>query len=95
MIQKYVLRTFAFSTLLVSAALWTPVAVAQGYGTPDRMDPFSKHVSRGVNKEGMMTKKDFMTMMEKRWQMMDKDNKGVLRKDVVMQIVSEKPYAGH
>ena len=31
-----------------------------------------------ANKDGMITKKDFMAMMEKKWNAMDKGNKGML-----------------
>jgi hypothetical protein len=95
MISNNILRTISVGTILWIAALSTPVTFAQGYGTPSSMEPFSKHVRQTANKEGMMTKKDFMEMMEKRWDMMDKDKKGVLHRDFVMRLVSEKPYAGH
>jgi hypothetical protein len=96
MIPKYAVKALSFGTILSIAALSASATLAQGYGTPDgSMDPFSKHVRQTANKDGMVTKKSFMAMMEKRWNMRDKDKKGVLHKDEVMKLISEEPYAGH
>jgi Ca2+-binding EF-hand superfamily protein len=43
------------------------------------------------NKEGMITKKDFMAMMEKRFDMMDKNKKGMIHASDAMKIFSDKP----
>ena len=39
-----------------------------------------------ANKDGMITKKDFMMLMEKKFDEMDKSKKGMLSVDDVMRI---------
>ena len=73
-------KTALFLTMGM-AAMATPLAFA------DHIDPnFSADVKKMANKDGMVTKKDFMAMAEKRFDMMDKQKKGMLTQDDIMHI---------
>lgn len=78
---KQAVRAVSFAMLGV-ACLSAPVFAADG----DAMQSFAKDVSTMTTKDGMISKKDFMAMMEKRWNAMDKQKKGMLSKDDVMKI---------
>ena len=43
-----------------------------------------------ANKEGMITKKDFMRMMEKKFDDMDRGKKGMLSQQDIMRIFNDK-----
>jgi hypothetical protein len=49
-------------------------------------------VSKMANKEGMVSKKDFMDMMGKKFDEMDKDKKSMLSKDDVVRIFGDKHW---
>lgn len=46
-----------------------------------------------ANKDGMVTKKDFMKMMEKKFDEMDKGKKGMLSQQDIMRIFNDKTGA--
>jgi len=54
---------------------------------------FTSDVKKMMNKEGMISKKDFMEMASKRFDMMDKQKKGMISEADVMHIFgrSDKP----
>jgi len=80
-------KLMTFGTMLSIAALAAPVALADDTG----LDPFSTHLARMTDKDGMVSKKDFMAMMEKRFDMMDKKKIGRISRADVMAIFSDKP----
>lgn len=79
---KHAVRAVSLAAMLGLASLSLPAFAADG----DAMQSFAKDVSTMANKDGMITKKDFMAMMEKRWNAMDKQKKGMLSKEDVMKI---------
>ena len=79
-------RTFAAGTILALAAISTPAFAADG----DGMQSFAKEVTAMANKDGMVSKRDFMAMMEKKFDAMDKGRKGMLSVPDVMRIFSDK-----
>lgn len=81
---KQTARAMSFGAILGLACLSAPVFAADG----DAMQSFTTEMNKMANKDGMVTKKDFMAMMEKRWNAMDKSKKGMLSKDEVMKIFS-------
>ena len=74
-------RAMTFSALLGIAALSAPVFAADGDAMATRAE-----IMKMANKDGMISKKDFMTMMEKKFDEMDKSRKGMLPVDDVMRI---------
>ena len=80
-------KLMTFGTMLSIAALAAPVALADDTG----LDPFSTHLARMTDKDGMVSKKDFMAMMEKRFDAMDKGKKGMISTADAMKIFSDKP----
>ncbi len=62
------IKTIAMGSMLGLAALSTPVFAADG----DGMQSFAREVKAMANKDGMVMKKDFMAMMEKKFDAMDK-----------------------
>jgi hypothetical protein len=72
--------------MLSLAAISAPVFAADG----DGMQSFMKEVSTMANKDGMVSKKDFMAMMEKKFDAMDKAKKGMLSTADIMRIFSDK-----
>ena len=80
------LRKTAMLVTLGVAALSAPLAFA---ADGDGMTAFRKEVQTMANKDGMVSKKDFMAMMEKKWDAMDKAGKGMLSTSDVMRIFSE------
>ena len=83
---KQTARAIMLGFALGVAALSAPVALADDTG----MGPFSMELKKMANKDGMVTKKDFMSMMEKRFDAMDKAKKGMLSTSDVMKIFSDK-----
>ena len=78
---KQATRAMTFSALLGIAALSSPVFAADGEAMATRAE-----IMKMANKDGMISKKDFMTMMEKKFDEMDKSRKGMLPVDDVMRI---------
>ena len=78
---KQATRTLAFGALLCIAALSAPVFAADGDAMATRAE-----IMKMANKDGMISKKDFMAMMEKKFDEMDKSKKGMLSTDDVMRI---------
>ena len=81
MYLKQATRAMTFSALLGIAALSLPVFAADGDAMATRAE-----IMKMANKDGMISKKDFMTMMEKKFDEMDKSRKGMLPVDDVMRI---------
>jgi len=81
MYLKQATRAMTFSALLGIAALSLPVFAADGDAMATRAE-----IMKMANKDGMISKKDFMTMMEKKFDEMDKARKGMLPVDDVMKI---------
>jgi hypothetical protein len=77
------LALISFATLVSATAL---PALADGDALPFTM----KEVKSMANKDGMVTKSDYMKMMEKKFDAMDKSHKGMLSVDDVMRIFSDK-----
>src|SRR5437588_4516663 len=78
---KQATRAMTFSALLGIAALSSPVFAADGDAMATRAE-----IMKMANKDGLISKKDFMTMMEKKFDEMDKARKGMLPVDDVMKI---------
>lgn len=87
MTMKQTVKALSFGAMLAIAALSAPVALADDTG----LSPLTSDVKKMANKEGMITKKDFMAMMEKRFDMMDKNKKGMIHTSDAMKIFSDKP----
>jgi len=80
------LKRAAMLVVVSMSALAAPIAFgADG----DGMQSFQREVKTMANKDGMVSKKDFMAMMEKKWNAMDKGNKGMLSTADVMRIFSD------
>lgn len=79
-------KALALGTMLSIAALSTPVLAADG----DGMQSFFKEMSTMANKDGMVTKKDYMAMMEKKFDAMDKSKKGMISMADLMRIFNDK-----
>jgi hypothetical protein len=84
---KQTAKLMTFGTILTIAASSAPLALADDTG----LDPFSKALAMMADKNGMVSKKKFMAMMEKRFDMMDKNKIGMISKEAVMAIFSDKP----
>ena len=80
------IKALAFTTMLSIGAFSMPAAAADG----DAMQSFQREVQTMANKDGMVTKKDFLAMMEKKFDAMDKGKKGMLSVSDVMRIFSDK-----
>src|SRR5437763_8908721 len=80
------IKALAFTTMLSIGALSMPTLAADG----DAMQSFQREVQTMANKDGMVTKKDFLAMMEKKFDAMDKGKKGMLSVSDVMRIFSDK-----
>src|SRR3984893_12664895 len=78
---KQTARVLPFATMLGMAALSAPAFAADGDMMASRAE-----LTKMANKDGMITKKDFMMMMEKKFDQMDKGKKGMLSVDDVMRI---------
>ncbi|MGH8800231.1 MAG: hypothetical protein ACREX7_08295 [Casimicrobiaceae bacterium] len=84
---KLTMKALTFGAMLGIAALSAPVVSADDTG----LSPFSMDMKKMANKDGMITKKNFMMMMEKRFNAMDKAHKGMISMDDAMKIFSDKP----
>ena len=80
------LKKTAMLVVMSLSALAAPVAFA---ADGDGMQSFQREVKALANKDGMVSKKDFMAMMEKKWDAMDKGKKGMLSMADIMRIFSE------
>jgi hypothetical protein len=78
---KQTARVLSLAAMLGMAALSAPAFAADGDMMASRAE-----LTKMANKDGMITKKDFMMMMEKKFDQMDKGNKGMLSVDDVMRI---------
>jgi hypothetical protein len=78
---KQAARALSFGAMLGIAALSAPAFAADGDMMATRAE-----MMKMANKDGMITKKDFMMMMEKKFDEMDKGKKGMLSVDDVMRI---------
>ena len=79
-------KMFAVGTMLSLAAISAPTFAADG----DGMQSFMREVSSMANKDGMVSKRDFLAMMEKKFDAMDKGKKGMLSTADIMRIFSDK-----
>ncbi|HEY3180228.1 MAG TPA: hypothetical protein VGL25_15265 [Casimicrobiaceae bacterium] len=79
-------KTLALGAMLSIAALSTPAFAADG----DGMQSFQREVQAMANKDGMVSKKDFLAMMEKKFDAIDKGKKGMLSTADIMKIFSDK-----
>ena len=68
--------------LMLGFGCGAPALAADG----DAMQSFATEMHKMANKDGMVSKKDFMKMMEKKWDDMDKSQKGMLSEADVMRI---------
>src|SRR5436190_1492840 len=89
MTMNHTVKALSFGAMLAIAALSAPVALADN--TDTGLTPFSMEVKKMANKEGMVSKKDFMAMMEKRFDAMDKAKKGMIHHTEAVKIFSDKP----
>ena len=80
------LRKAALLVTLGMATLSAPLAFA---ADGDAMQSFRREMQTMADKDGMVAKKDFMAMMEKKWDAMDKGRKGMLSMNDVMRIFSD------
>jgi hypothetical protein len=87
MTMNRTMKALSFGAMLAIAALSAPVALADDTG----LTPFSMEMKKMANKDGMISKKDFMAMMEKRFDMMDKSKKGMISMNDAMKLFSDKP----
>jgi hypothetical protein len=81
-------KALSFAAMLGIAALSAQVALAEG---DTNLSPLSSDLRKMANKDGMVSKKDFMAMMEKRFDMMDKGKKGMITTADAMKVFSDKP----
>ena len=85
---KQTLHALSLATLLsVAAVSGTAFADDQG---EKWWQPMTKQMA---DKNGMVSKKDFMKMMEKKFDEMDKGKKGMLSTQDVMRIFNDKTGA--
>ena len=85
--MKRTAKWMTLGMMLSIAALSAPLALADDTG----LDPFSTHLARMTDQDGMVSKKNFMAMMEKRFDMMDRKKIGRISRADVMAIFSDKP----
>jgi hypothetical protein len=78
---KQAAKALSFGAMLGIAALSAPVFAADG----DMMASRAEWV-KVANKDGMITKKTFMKMMEKKFDEVEKGRKGMLSVDDIMRI---------
>ena len=78
-------KSISLAALLGWAVLSAPVfADDQG---PRWWEPM---ITKMANKDGMVSKKDFMEMMGKKFDEMDKGKRGMLSKDDIMRLFGDK-----
>jgi len=87
MTMKQTMKAMSFAAMLGIAALSASVALADDTG----LSPLTSDLKKMSNKEGMITKKDFMAMMEKRFDAMDKNKKGMIHMTEATKIFMDKP----
>ena len=87
MTMNQTVKALSFGAMLAIAALSAPVALADDTG----LSPLSSDLKKMANKDGMVTKKDFMAMMEKRFDAMDKAKKGMIHHTEATKIFMDKP----
>src|SRR5438105_6163602 len=80
---KQFARALSFGAMLAMAALSAPAPALAADGD---MMASRAEVTKMANKDGMITKRDFMMLMEKKFDEMDKGKKGMLSVDDVMRI---------
>ena len=78
-------QALAFAMMLGAAAVSAP-SFADDQG-PRWWEPMVKKMA---NKDGMVTKRDFLSMMEKKFDEMDRNKRGMLSTADVMRIFSDK-----
>jgi hypothetical protein len=81
------MKALSFAAMLGIAALSAQVALADDTG----LSPLSSDLRKMANKDGMISKKDFMEMMEKRFDAMDKAKKGMIHHTEATKIFMDKP----
>ena len=86
---KHTGRALALGTMLSLAAI-SGSALADQTQAPRWVEPEAKMMA---DKNGMVSKKDFMKMMEKKFDEMDKGKKGMLSTQDVMRIFNDKTGA--
>jgi hypothetical protein len=84
-ISMSIKRTIAALTLAL-ASLSAPLTHA---ADGDAMQSFQREVQAMANKDGMVSKQEFLTMMGKKWDAMDKSNRRMLPVRDVMRIFSD------
>jgi len=77
------------TALLVMLGMTTTAAPFALAADGDGMATFRKEVQTMADKDGMVFKKNFMAMMEKKWDAMDKGGKGMLSMADIMRIFSD------
>jgi len=77
---KRTAHALGLGAMLAIAALSAPAVAADG----DAMIPRAEWMK--MSKDGMVSKKDYMMMMEKKFDEMDKSKKGMVPVDDVMRI---------
>ncbi len=75
-------KILTLGTLLGFAALSAPAFAGDNFDTPT----FVSYVKKMSNKEGMMTRKDFLELASMQFDKMDTDKKGVLSEADVMKL---------
>ena len=80
---KQFAKALSFGAMLAMAALSAPAPALAADG--DMMASRAEG-TKMANKDGMITKRDFMMLMEKKFDEMDKGKKGMLSVDDVMRI---------
>src|ERR1051325_9384145 len=81
------MKALSFGAMLAIAALSAPVALADDTG----LTPFSMEMKKMANKDGMISKKDFMALMEKPFDMMNKSKRAVTPMNRAMKLFPDKP----
>jgi hypothetical protein len=80
-------KALTLATMLGFAALATPPALA---ADGDGMQTMNREFRSMATSDGMLSKKDFLAVMEKKFDAMDTAKKGMLSVDDVMRIFSDK-----
>ena len=76
----------AFGVALGLTLLSAPLAFA---ADGDGMVAFRQQMQSMANKDGMISRKDFLAMMERKFDAMDRDRKGMLSIGELMRIFSD------
>jgi hypothetical protein len=78
-------QALAFAMMLGAAAFAAP-----SFADDQTARWWEPMIKKMANKDGMVTKRDFMTMMEKKFDEMDRGKRGMLSTADVMRIFSDK-----